>query len=66
MSGKSVMKCFTYTYMYYFEISFTDISGSNGLILIKFTQLFQWVTKSLETNFQRILIILVKLYNIEF
>ena len=29
---------------YEFETSFTDISGSNGLILIKFTQLFQWVT----------------------
>ena len=36
--------------MYEFEASFTDISGSNGLILIKFSQLFQWVIQSLNTR----------------
>ena len=29
-----------YVYMYQYEISFTDISGSNDPILIKFTSLF--------------------------
>ena len=52
--------------MYEFETSFTDISGSNGLILIKFTQLFQQVIKSLNTNFQGILIILQNLVILNF
>ena len=32
-----------HAYMYELESSFTDISGSNGPILIKFAQLFQQV-----------------------
>ena len=43
--------------MYEFETYFTDISGFNGPILIKCTQLFQWVIQSLNVDFQGILII---------
>ena len=39
------------------KTSFTNISGANGPILIKFIQLFQWVIQSLNTSFQAILII---------
>ena len=49
-----------------FETSFTDISGSNGSILIKPTQLFQWVIQSLHIDFQRILIILQNLLILNF
>ena len=57
MSGKLVL-CFTHAYMYEFETSFSDISSSNGPILINFTQLFQQVIHSLNIDFQGILIIL--------
>ena len=50
--------CVNYVYMCEFETSFTDISGSNGPILMKFTQLFQQVIQSLNIDFQGILIIL--------
>ena len=43
----SVLLCISlhiiYTQIYKFETSFSDISGSTGPILIKFTQLFQQV-----------------------
>ena len=35
--------CNIYTYRYAIEISFANICGSNGPILLKFTQLIQWV-----------------------
>ena len=54
----TVSICITHACMYEFETSFTDISGSNGPILIKFTQLFQQVIQSLNTSVQEILIIL--------
>ena len=65
MISKLVL-CFAYVYMYEFETSFTDISSSNGLILIKFTQLFQWVIQSLNINFHGILIILKNLLILNF
>ena len=65
MSGKLVL-CFTYTYMYELETSFTDISGSINPILIKFTQLFQQVIQSLDIDYQGILIILNNLVILNF
>ena len=65
MSGKLVL-CVTFAYIYEFETSFADISGSNGPILINFTQLFQQVIQSLNTNFQGILIILQNLLILDF
>ena len=65
MSGMLVL-CFTYTYMYEIETSFTDMSGSNGLILIKFTHLNQQIIQSLHIDFQGILIIFAKPFNIKF
>ena len=48
--------CIIDAYRYETVISFADISGSNGLILMKFIQLIQWVVWSLNINFQAILI----------
>ena len=66
VSGKFVMLCFTYTYMYEFETSFTDISGSNGPILIKFIQPFQQVIIKSKYKFSNNSNDFVKLCNIEF
>ena len=46
-----------HAYRYEFKTSFTNISGSNGPIVIKSTQLFQWAIQILNTSFQGILII---------
>ena len=43
-----------HAYRYEFKTSFTDISGSNGPILIKFTQLFQQIIQILSTSFKGI------------
>ena len=66
VSGKSVMLCSTYTYMYEYETSFMDISGSNDPILIQFTHLFQWVIQSLNIDFQIIPILLQNLLILNF
>ena len=47
-------------------MTFTNISGCNGLILIKFTLLFKQVIYSLNTSFQGILIILQNLLILDF
>ena len=61
-----VTMCYLCLYMYEFENSFTNISGSNGLILIKCIQLFQQVIQSLNTSFQGILLILQSFLILDF
>ena len=47
-----------YIYRYEAVISFANISGSNGPILLNFIQIIQWLVWSLNIKFQAILFIL--------
>ena len=66
MSDKLVL-CVTMSIcIYEFETSFTNISGSNGPILIKFTQLCQQIIQSLNTTFQGTFNYFIKPFNVGF